>query len=151
MRRVDSLEKTLMLGGIGGRRKRGRQRMRWLDGITDSMDVSLSELRVSDGQGGLACCDSWGRRVRHDWATELNWRVLNSRLIYPTTSKSLHFRYWKDILKLNLWLLSNASHLYSELPLLGKGNFILLITHIKTHGIIFGYALSLFFLRSCWC
>ena len=46
MRRIDSLEKTLMLGGIGGRRRRGRQRMRWLDGITDSMDVILSELRV---------------------------------------------------------------------------------------------------------
>ena len=71
MQRVDSLEKTLMLGGTGGRRRRGRQRMRWLDGIIDSMDMNLSELReLVDGQGGLACCDSWGRRESD--ATELN-------------------------------------------------------------------------------
>ena len=61
MRRVDSLEKTLMLGGIGGRRRRGRQRMRWLDGITDSMEDEFEwTLGVDDGQGGLACCDSVG-------------------------------------------------------------------------------------------
>ena len=62
MGRTDSLEKTLMLGGIEGRRRRGQQRVRWLDGITDSMGMSLSKLGVCDGQGGLVCCDSWGRQ-----------------------------------------------------------------------------------------
>ena len=62
MRRADSLEKTLMLGKIEGRRRRGQQRMRWLDGITDCMDMSLQALGVGDGQGSLACCDSWGCR-----------------------------------------------------------------------------------------
>jgi len=80
MRRVDSLEKTLMLGGIGGRRKRGRQRMRWLDGITDSMDMNLSELReiVMDREAWRAAIHGVAKsRIQlSDW-TELNWTVIN--------------------------------------------------------------------------
>ena len=76
MRRVDSLEKTLMPGGIGGRRKRGwRDEMagwhHWLDGRESEWTLG-----DSDGQGGLACCDSWGRRVGHNWDwTELNVKI----------------------------------------------------------------------------
>ena len=78
----DSLEKTLMLGKTEGRRRRRRQRMRWLDGITDSMDMSLTKLGEIDskGQGSLACCSSWGHK---EWDTTL--RLNNNN--YPFTRK----------------------------------------------------------------
>ena len=62
MQRADSLEKTLMLGKTEGRRRRGRQRMRWLDGITDSMDMTEQTPRDSEGQGSLACCSPWSHK-----------------------------------------------------------------------------------------
>ena len=72
MRRADSFEKILMLGKIEGRRRRGRQRMRQLDGITDSMDMGLGEFReLVMGQGGLAYCSSWGRK-ESDVTEQLN-------------------------------------------------------------------------------
>ena len=82
MQRVDSLQKTLMLGGVGGRRRRGQQRMRWLDGITDSMDMNLSELRelVMDREAWRAeiqCCNSWGCK-ESDMTEWLNWTELKN-------------------------------------------------------------------------
>ena len=84
MQRVDSLEKTLMLGGIRVRRRRGRQRMRWLDGITDLMGMSLRT-------GVLQ--SMWSQRVGHDWVTELNWtRSLDLQLVLFTVHYMLYYK-----------------------------------------------------------
>ena len=115
MWRVDSLEKTLMLGGIGGRRRKGWQRMRWLDGITDSMDVSLSELRelVMDREAWRAAihgvAKSWTRLS--NW-TELNWTDENENLHLTRAglSETFTFPLFYTNLNLKLYLL----HLFNN-------------------------------------
>ena len=114
MRRVDSLEKSLMLGGIAGKRRRGRQRMRWLDGITDLLDVSLSELweLVMDRRPGVL----WfmgSQRVRHDWTTDLIWfKNLNYLIFSWYISKEILYMCLYPYINKNSYLRRVSGSLY---------------------------------------
>jgi len=153
MRRVDSLEKTLMLGGIGGKRRRGRQRMRWLDGIADSMDVSLGELResVMDREAwraaihGVAKSRTW----LSDW-TELNAVVFTCLLKFPIDCSHLMLFTFYSIcfntfIKKKFWSFQHLAHFW------GYFHWEYLCFSIVTFSWFFTCLIICFNAESCVC